>query len=397
MNYLTKKTIKDVDVKGKRILLRCDFNVPLDKLGSIANTKRIDESLDTINYLIDNDAKIILCSHMGKPKGKFDKKLSLVPVAVYLSKVLKKDVKLTKDIVGSDAIETANSLNPGELCLLENLRFEPGEEENNDEFSQKLASLAQLYVNDAFGTCHRAHASTVGVTRYLPSTCGFLIEKEINAINKIVDNPRRPLIAILGGAKVSDKINVIDYLLEKVDTIIIGGGMSYTFMNALGYAVGNSICESDKISFAKDMMAKAKENDVRFVLPLDVEAADRYNSDASHKTMDADKIPEGWMGLDIGPKTIKLFSEIISDAGTVIWNGPMGVFEWKNYEKGTFEIAKALSMSNAISIVGGGDSAAAIEKFGFSDKMTHISTGGGAFLKFLEGKELPGLEAIDEK
>lgn len=397
MNYLTKKTIKDVDVKGKRILLRCDFNVPLDKLGSIANTKRIDESLDTINYLIDNDAKIILCSHMGKPKGKFDKKLSLVPVAVYLSKVLKKDVKLTKDIVGSDAIETANSLNPGELCLLEDLRFEPGEEENNDEFSQKLASLAQLYVNDAFGTCHRAHASTVGVTRYLPSTCGFLIEKEINAINKIVDNPRRPLIAILGGAKVSDKINVIDYLLEKVDTIIIGGGMSYTFMNALGYAVGNSICESDKISFAKDMMAKAKENDVRFVLPLDVEAADRYNSDASHKTMDADKIPEGWMGLDIGPKTIKLFSEIISDAGTVIWNGPMGVFEWKNYEKGTFEIAKALSMSNAISIVGGGDSAAAIEKFGFSDKMTHISTGGGAFLKFLEGKELPGLEAIDEK
>lgn len=397
MNYLTKKTIKDVDVKGKRILLRCDFNVPLDKLGSIANTKRIDESLDTINYLIDNDAKIILCSHMGKPKGKFDKKLSLAPVAVYLSKVLKKDVKLTKDIVGSDAIETANSPNPGELCLLENLRFEPGEEENNDEFSQKLASLAQLYVNDAFGTCHRAHASTVGVTRYLPSTCGFLIEKEINAINKIVDNPRRPLIAILGGAKVSDKINVIDYLLEKVDTIIIGGGMSYTFMNALGYAVGNSICESDKISFAKDMMAKAKENDVRFVLPLDVEAADRYNSDASHKTMDADKIPEGWMGLDIGPKTIKLFSEIISDAGTVIWNGPMGVFEWKNYEKGTFEIAKALSMSNAISIVGGGDSAAAIEKFGFSDKMTHISTGGGAFLKFLEGKELPGLEAIDEK
>ena len=397
MNYLTKKTIKDVDVKGKRILLRCDFNVPLDKLGSIANTKRIDESLDTINYLIDNDAKIILCSHMGKPKGKFDKKLSLAPVAVYLSKVLKKDVKLTKDIVGSDAIETANSLNPGELCLLENLRFEPGEEENNDEFSQKLASLAQLYVNDAFGTCHRAHASTVGVTRYLPSTCGFLIEKEINAINKIVDNPRRPLIAILGGAKVSDKINVIDYLLEKVDTIIIGGGMSYTFMNALGYAVGNSICESDKISFAKDMMAKAKENDVRFVLPLDVEAADRYNSDASHKTMDADKIPEGWMGLDIGPKTIKLFSEIISDAGTVIWNGPMGVFEWKNYEKGTFEIAKALSMSNAISIVGGGDSAAAIEKFGVSDKMTHISTGGGAFLKFLEGKELPGLEAIDEK
>lgn len=397
MNYLTKKTIKNVDVKGKRILLRCDFNVPLDKLGNIANTKRIDESLDTINYLIDNDAKIILCSHMGKPKSKFDKKLSLAPVAAYLSKVLKKDVKLAKDIVGSDAIETANSLNPGELCLLENLRFEPGEEENNDEFSQKLASLAQLYVNDAFGTCHRAHASTVGVTRYLPSACGFLIEKEINAINKIVDNPRRPLIAILGGAKVSDKINVIDYLLEKVDTIIIGGGMSYTFMNALGYAVGNSICESDKISFAKDMMAKAKENDVRFVLPLDVEAADRYNSDASHKTMDADKIPEGWMGLDIGPKTIKLFSEVISDAGTVIWNGPMGVFEWKNYEKGTFEIAKALSMSNAISIVGGGDSAAAIEKFGFSDKMTHISTGGGAFLKFLEGKELPGLEAIDEK
>ena len=281
--------------------------------------------------------------------------------------------------------------------MLENLRFEPGEEENDDEFSRKLASLAQLYVNDAFGTCHRAHASTVGVTKYLHSACGFLIEKEINAINKVVDNPRRPLVAILGGAKVSDKIDVIDSLLEKVDIIIIGGGMSYTFMNALGYAVGNSICESDKISFAKDMMAKAKGNDVRFVLPLDVEAASKYSSDAPHKTVNADNIPEGWMGLDIGPRTIKLFSEVISQAGTVIWNGPLGVFEWKNYEKGTFEIAKALSDSDAISIVGGGDSAAAIEKFGFSDKMTHISTGGGAFLKFLEGKELPGLEAIDEK
>lgn len=397
MNYLTKKTVKDVDVKGKSILLRCDFNVPLDKLGNITDTKRIDESLDTVNYLIDNDAKIILCSHMGKPKGKFDKKLSLAPVAKYLSETLKKDVKLTKDVIGPDAQETVNCLKPGELCLLENLRFEPGEEENDDEFSRKLASLAQLYVNDAFGTCHRAHASTVGVTKYLPSACGFLIEKEINAINKVVDNPRRPLVAILGGAKVSDKIDVIDSLLEKVDTIIIGGGMSYTFMNALGYAVGNSICESDKISFAKDMMAKAKGNDVRFVLPLDVEAASKYSSDAPHKTMDADDIPEGWMGLDIGPKTIKLFSEVISQAGTVIWNGPLGVFEWKNYEKGTFEIAKALSDSDAISIVGGGDSAAAIEKFGFSDKMTHISTGGGAFLKFLEGKELPGLEAIDEK
>lgn len=397
MNYLTKKTVKDVDVKGKSILLRCDFNVPLDKLGNITDTKRIDESLDTVNYLIDNDAKIILCSHMGKPKGKFDKKLSLAPVAKYLSETLKKDVKLTKDVIGPDAQETVISLRPGELCLLENLRFELGEEENDDEFSRKLASLAQLYVNDAFGTCHRAHASTVGVTKYLPSACGFLIEKEINAINKIVDNPRRPLVAILGGAKVSDKIDVIDSLLEKVDTIIIGGGMSYTFMNALGYAVGNSICESDKISFAKDMMAKAKGNDVRFVLPLDVEAASKYSSDAPHKTMDADDIPEGWMGLDIGPKTIKLFSEVISQAGTVIWNGPLGVFEWKNYEKGTFEIAKALSDSDAISIVGGGDSAAAIEKFGFSDKMTHISTGGGAFLKFLEGKELPGLEAIDEK
>lgn len=397
MNYLTKKTVKDVDVKGKSILLRCDFNVPLDKLGNITDTKRIDESLDTVNYLIDNDAKIILCSHMGKPKGKFDKKLSLAPVAKYLSETLKKDVKLTKDVIGPDAQETVISLRPGELCLLENLRFEPGEEENDDEFSRKLASLAQLYVNDAFGTCHRAHASTVGVTKYLHSACGFLIEKEINAINKVVDNPRRPLVAILGGAKVSDKIDVIDSLLEKVDIIIIGGGMSYTFMNALGYAVGNSICESDKISFAKDMMAKAKGNDVRFVLPLDVEAASKYSSDAPHKTVNADNIPEGWMGLDIGPRTIKLFSEVISQAGTVIWNGPLGVFEWKNYEKGTFEIAKALSDSDAISIVGGGDSAAAIEKFGFSDKMTHISTGGGAFLKFLEGKELPGLEAIDEK
>ncbi len=397
MNYLTKKTVKDVDVKGKSVLLRCDFNVPIDKFGNITDTKRIDESVTTINYLLNNNAKIILCSHMGKPKGQFDKKFSLAPVAIYLSEILKKDVKLAEDVVGESAVKTVGSLEPGEVCMLENLRFEPGEEENDDEFSKKLASFAQIYVNDAFGTCHRAHASTVGVAKYLPAVCGFLIEKEIIEISKIVNNPVRPLTAILGGAKISDKINVIDSLLEKVDTIIIGGGMSYTFMNALGYAVGNSICESDKISFAKDMMAKAKEKNVKFLLPLDIVIANKYSSDADHKITNADSIPEGWMGLDIGPKTIELFSEIILNSGTVVWNGPVGVFEWENFESGTFGIAKALSESKAISIVGGGDSAAAIDKFGLSDKITHISTGGGAFLKFLEGKELAGLEVIEDK
>lgn len=397
MNYLTKKTVKDVDVKGKSVLLRCDFNVPIDKFGNITDTKRIDESVKTINYLLNNNAKVILCSHMGKPKGKFDEKFSLAPVAIYLSEILKKDVKLAQDVVGESAVKTVGSLKSGEVCMLENLRFEPGEEENNDEFSKKLASFAQIYVNDAFGTCHRAHASTVGVVKYLPAVCGFLIEKEILEISKIVNNPVRPLTAILGGAKISDKINVIDSLLEKVDTIIIGGGMSYTFMNALGYAVGNSICESDKISFAKDMMAKAKEKNVKFLLPLDIVIANKYSSDADYKITNADSIPEGWMGLDIGPKTIELFSEIISDSGTVVWNGPVGVFEWKNFESGTFGIAKALAESKAISIVGGGDSAAAIDKFGLSDKITHISTGGGAFLKFLEGKELAGLEVIEDR
>ena len=396
MNYLTKKTVKDVDVKGKSVLLRCDFNVPIDKFGNITDTKRIDESVTTINYLLNNNAKIILCSHMGKPKGQFDKKFSLAPVAIYLSEILKKDVKLAEDVVGESAVKTVGSLKPGEVCMLENLRFEPGEEENDDEFSKKLASFAQIYVNDAFGTCHRAHASTVGVAKYLPAVCGFLIEKEIIEISKIVNNPVRPLTAILGGAKISDKINVIDSLLEKVDTIIIGGGMSYTFMNALGYAVGNSICESDKISFAKDMMAKAKEKNVKFLLPLDIVIANKYSSDADHKITNADSIPEGWMGLDIGPKTIELFSEIILNSGTVVWNGPVGVFEWENFESGTFGIAKALSESKAISIVGGGDSAAAIDKFGLSE-ITHISTGGGAFLKFLEGKELAGLEVIEDK
>ncbi len=397
MNYLTKKTVKDVDVKGKSVLLRCDFNVPMDKLGNISDHKRIDESLKTISYLIDNDAKVIICSHMGKPNGKPDKKLSLAPVASYLSEVLKKDVKFTGDVVGENTEKIVNSLQPREVCLLENLRFDPGEKENSEEFSKKLASLAQIYVDDAFGTCHRAHASTVGVTKYLPSVCGFLIEKEINAINRIINNPKRPLVAILGGAKVSDKINVIDFLLDIVDVIIVGGGMSYTFMNALGYAVGESIFEIDKVSFAKDMMAKAKEKDVKFLLPLDVEIADKYSPSANHKTTNADSIPEGWMGLDIGPKTVRLFSEVISEAGTVIWNGPMGVFEWKNYEFGTLNIAKALSESKAVSIVGGGDSAAAMSKFGFGDKVTHVSTGGGAFLEFLKGKELPGIEAIEDK
>lgn len=397
MDYLNKKTVKDIDVKGKRVFLRCDFNVPFDEKGNITDTKRIDESLKTIKYLIDNDAKLILCSHLGRPKNGFEDKLSLKPVAKYLKEVLGRDVKLAKDVAGEDTKKIVNSLKPGEICMLENIRFEDGERSNSPEFAKKLASLADVCINDAFGASHRAHASTAGVAKLLPAGYGFLIEKEISTMSRILNNPKRPFVSILGGAKISDKIGVINSLLDKVDILIIGGGMSYTFANALGYSVGTSLCETEKLGLAKDMMAKAKEKGVKLLLPIDVKVAKEYDPNAEYKVVSFDKIPDGWMGLDIGPKTAKLFSEAIAGAGTVVWNGPMGVSEWENFASGTFAVAKAIAESGAISIIGGGDSAAAIYKLGFASKMTHISTGGGASLTFLEGKPLPALEVIEDR
>lgn len=397
MSYLNKLTVRDLDAENKKVLLRCDFNVPLDGRCHITDTKRIDEALETINYLKEKNARIILCSHLGKPKGEYKKEFSLEPVAKYLSSKLGQEVKLAQDVVGDSAKKIVSELKPGEVCMLENLRFELGETSNDEDFSKRLASLADIYVNDAFGTCHRAHASTVGVTKFLPSACGFLIEKEFSVLSKLKSNPEHPFVAILGGAKVSDKIEVINSLLEKVDVLMVGGGMAYTFTNALGYPVGDSICEGDKITFAKDMMAKAKERDVKFLLPLDLKVGKEYKKDTEFKVVDADKIPESWMGLDIGPKTIKLFKEAISGAKTVFWNGPMGVFEWDNFIEGTLEIGKAVAESGAMSVIGGGDSAAAMEKLGLAGKMTHVSTGGGASLEFLSGKSLPALEALKDK
>ncbi len=397
MDYSKKKTVEDIDVSNKKVLVRCDFNVPLNEDGTIADTKRIDAAMKTINYLIDNNAKVILCSHLGRPKGEYNMKYSLKPVADYLSKKLNKEVKLAKDVVGESAKSLADSLNSKDVMLLENVRFEKGETKNDQELSKAFASLAEVYVNDAFGTSHRAHSSTAGVADYLPAVCGYLIQKEISVMGNALLEPKRPFVAILGGAKVSDKIGVINNLLEKVDTLIIGGGMGYTFLNSLGYSVGTSICEADKVSMAKDMMAKAKEKGVKFLLPVDVKVADKFDANAQTQIVDADKIPDGWMGLDIGPKTQKLFAEAILGSGTVVWNGPMGVSEWDNFAQGTIEIAKAVAESGAISIIGGGDSAAAVEKLGFADKMTHISTGGGASLEFLEGLDLPGIAALNDK
>ena len=397
MNYLNKKTIEDIDVSGKRVLVRCDFNVPFDAQGNITDPKRIDESLKTIKYLISNNAKVILCSHLGRPKGEFNMKFSLAPVAKYLSNTLGQEVKMAKDVIGESAKSIASSLKEGEVELIENVRFHKEEEKNDPDFAKELASLAEIYVNDAFGTAHRAHASTAGIAKYLPAVCGYLIQKEISVMGNALSNPKRPFVAILGGAKVSDKIGVINNLLDKVDTLIIGGGMAYTFMNALGYSIGTSICESDKVSLAKDMMAKAKEKNMKFLIPVDNKVGLEYDPNTEAKVVDSDKIPQGWMGLDIGPKTAKMFSEAIKGAGTVVWNGPMGVSEWDNFAFGTNEIAKAVADSGAISIIGGGDSAAAVEKLGFADKMTHISTGGGASLMFLEGKVLPGIDCLLDK
>ena len=398
MDALNKKTVEDIDVKGKRVLARCDFNVPL-KDGEITNDKRIVAALPTIKYLKDHGAKVILCSHLGRPKGEYKPEFSLAPVAAKLSEYLGQEVKLAEDpeVVGANAKAMAAELKDGDVMLLENVRYRKEETKNEEVFSKELASLADIFVNDAFGTAHRAHCSTTGVAAYLPAVCGFLIQKEIKFMGGALADPKRPLVAILGGAKVSDKIGVISNLLDKCDTIIIGGGMAYTFMNALGYSIGTSICESDKIELAKDIMAKAKEKGVNFLIPQDNVVATEYKADAEFKPVDSDNIPDGWMGLDIGEKTAKLFADAIKNAGTVVWNGPMGVSEWPNFAKGTIAVAKAVAESDAISIIGGGDSAAAVENLGFADKMTHISTGGGASLEFLEGKVLPGIACLNDK
>lgn len=398
MDALNKKTVEDIDVKGKRVLARCDFNVPL-KDGEITNDKRIVAALPTIKYLRDHGAKVILCSHLGRPKGEYKPEFSLAPVAAKLSEYLGQEVKLAEDpeVVGANAKAMAAELKDGDVMLLENVRYRKEETKNEEVFSKELASLADIFVNDAFGTAHRAHCSTTGVAAYLPAVCGFLIQKEIKFMGGALADPKRPLVAILGGAKVSDKIGVISNLLDKCDTIIIGGGMAYTFMRYLGHSIGTSLLEEDWIEKAGQMMADAKEKGVKFLIPVDNKVGKEYDENTESKIVNSDEIPDGWMGLDIGPESQKLFTDAIKGAGTVIWNGPMGVSEWKNFEDGTVAVAKAVADSGAISIIGGGDSVAAVTKLGFADKMSHISTGGGASLEFLEGKELPGIAALQDK
>ena len=394
---LNKKTVEDIEVKGKRVLARCDFNVPM-KDGVITDDKRIREAMRTIKYLSDNGAKVILCSHMGRPKGEFNMKYSLAPVAVRISELLGKPVVMAKDVIGEDAKAKAAALCDGDVMLIENVRFHVEEEKNDPEFSKQLASLAEIYVNDAFGTAHRAHSSTAGVTDYIKTAvCGYLIQKEIDIMGGALEDPKRPFVAILGGAKVSDKIGVINNLLEKVDTLIIGGGMAYTFLKQLNNPIGTSICENDKLELAGQLIAKAKEKGVNFLLPVDNVIGREYKEDTTFMEIFSDSIPDGWMGLDIGEKTQELFCKSIVGAGTVVWNGPMGVSEWENFANGTRAVAKALADSGAVSIIGGGDSAAAVEALGYADKMTHISTGGGASLEFLEGIELPGIACLNNK
>ncbi len=394
MNY-QKKTVKDIDVAGKKVLLRCDFNVPQDKeTGAITDDKRIVAALPTIQYLLEQGAAVIACSHLGKPKNGPEAKFSLAPVAAHLSHLLGKPVAMATDVVGDDAMAKANALQGGEILLLENTRFESGETKNDPELSQKLASMAELYVSDAFGTVHRAHASTVGVADHLPAVSGFLIAKELDIMGTALASPKRPLVAILGGSKVSSKIGVINHLLDIADTIVVGGGMTYTFTKAMGGTVGTSLLEADWVDYCKDMLAKAKEKGVDIVLPVDTLCGASFSKDATPVLVDSLEIPEGHMGLDIGPKAIAKIQEVIAKAGTVIWNGPMGVFEFPAFEEGTKTIAVSLADSDAISIVGGGDSAAAVAQFGLADKMTHVSTGGGASLEFLEGKLLPGVGCL---
>ena len=392
---MNKKSVRDIDVSNKRVLVRVDFNVPLDleTKTTITNDKRIRESLNTIKYLINNDAKVILCSHIGKTK----EKLSIAPVAARLAEYLEKPVTLIPEIIGDNAKAVISNMKPGDVVLLENVRRFAEEEANDETFAKELAALADIYVNDAFGTAHRAHASTEGVAKHLPAVCGFLIEKELKALGDAIDNPKRPLVAIIGGAKVSSKIAVLLNLLEKVDTIIIGGGMTYTFVKALGGNIGNSILEEDKIEVAKEILAKAEAKGVKVVLPIDTVAAVEFAEDADSIVVESMNIPDGYQGMDIGPKSIELFTEVIKGAGTVVWNGPVGVFEFKKFATGTNAVAKAMAESNAETIIGGGDSASAVAKAGLEHEMTHVSTGGGASLEFMEGKELPGIVALNEK
>ena len=395
MTY-NKKSVEDIDVSGKKVLVRCDFNVPM-KDGKITDETRINGALPTIKYLLSKNAAVILCSHMGRPKGEFNPAFSLAPVAKRLSELLGQEVVLAADVIGEDAKAKAAALKPGEVMMIENVRFHKEEEKNDPAFAKELASMAEIYVNDAFGTAHRAHASTAGVADYLPAVCGYLIQKEISVMGKALSDPARPFTAILGGAKVSDKIGVINNLIDKVDTLIIGGGMAYTFMRALGNTTGTSICEEDKLELASDLMKKARAKGVSFLIPVDNIVAREYKEDADFMRIYSDAIPDGWMGLDIGPTTQELFTKTIAGSGTVIWNGPMGVSEWENFAAGTRAVAKAVAECGGLSIIGGGDSAAAVEKLGYADKMTHISTGGGASLEFLEGLELPGIACLQDK
>ena len=392
-----KKTIEDIDVSGKKVLVRCDFNVPLDENKNITDETRINAALPTIKYLLEHKAAVILCSHLGRPKGEFNMKYSLAPVAKRLSEKLGFEVKLAKDVIGPDAKKLAAEVKPGEAVLLENVRFHAEEEKNDPAFAKELASMADIYVSDAFGTVHRAHASTAGVAQYLPAVAGFLIGKELNFLGKAVTNPERPFVAILGGAKVKDKIGVVTNLIEKVDTLLIGGGMAYTFMKATGGEIGNSLCDEERLGLALELLDKAKAKGVKLLLPVDNVCGKEFNNDTEQMVCESGKIPEGWEGLDIGPKTVELFSKEIKAAKTVVWNGPMGVFEMPNFAKGTLAIATAMAESDATTIIGGGDSAAAVTQMGLAGKMSHISTGGGASLEFLEGKTLPGVAALNDK
>ena len=395
---MNKKTVKDIDLKDKKVLVRCDFNVPMDENRNITDNRRIVAALPTIKYLLEQNCKIVLCSHLGRPKGEFKPEFSLAPVAKELSKQLNMNVVMAKDVIGEDATKKAEKLKNGEILLLENLRFHREETDNDPEFAKKLASYGEIFVNDAFGTAHRAHASTEGVTKYLPAVSGFLIEKELTFLGNALENPKRPYVAILGGAKVSDKIGVIDSLLEKVDTLMIGGAMAYTFFKAQGYSVGDSLCEEDKCDLALELMAKAKEKGVKMVLPIDTKIGKEYKPDTESKTVAWTDIPDGWQGLDIGEKTIEMFRKELNGAKTIVWNGPLGLFEFDQFAVGTDAIAhKLANLKGAITIVGGGDSAAAVEKAGLASKISHVSTGGGASLEFLEGKKLPGIEALQNK
>ena len=395
---MNKQTVKDIEVNGKKVLVRVDFNVPIDENGNVSDDKRIVAALPTIEYLLKNNAKVILCSHLGRPKGEVNKKYSLLPVAKSLQELLP-DVKVlfAEDTIGDSAKSIISNMKEGEIVLLENVRFYPEEEKNDPAFAKELASLADIFVSDAFGTVHRAHASTAGVADYIPAVSGFLIEKELEIMGKALENPERPFTAILGGAKVADKIGVIDNLLSKCDALIIGGGMAYTFLKAQGYSVGNSLLDEEHIEYAKDLLENAKKANVKVLLPVDHIVADKFDAEAQAKEIDDVNIPDGWMGMDIGPKTIALYSDQILQSKTVVWNGPMGVFEFEAFANGTKQVARACSECSGVTIVGGGDSASAVKKMGYSNKITHISTGGGASLEFLEGKVLPGVAALNDK